>query len=108
MKKAIEELQNLQQSQHSASWWSAFILVVPFIFMNLSLGSFLLGLGVYLGFVWTRDLDSGAGKYDSRNIFILFLVVVTSCLYLYAGPAAYKKREFSPVRKLVDYQGQLE
>lgn len=75
--------------------------------MQLSLGSFVLGLGIYLGFVWTRDLDQSAGPNDSRNIFIVFILVVVFCVYFYVTPALYKQIEVLPVKRWKDYQDKL-
>ena len=46
----------------------------PTILLSASLNSFLIGLGVYLGFVWQRNLDVNAGTNDSRDVFITYTV----------------------------------
>jgi branched-subunit amino acid ABC-type transport system permease component len=46
----------------------------PSMMINFALGAFLTGIGIYLGFVWQNNLDTLAGKTDSRNIFVCFLV----------------------------------
>lgn len=107
-KGLLDDFNNLQEWQRSASLWSAFLLQVPFTYMKLSLGSFLIGLSIYLGFVWTRDLDQEAGKNDSRNIFIVLLVMVLACIYSYVAPALYKSLEVLPVESWKDYQQQLK
>ena len=76
--------------------------------MKMSLGSFVIGLAIYLGFVWTRGLDQEAGRNDSRNIFIVLLVIVVACLYSYVGPALYKSLEVLPVQSWKDYQEKLK
>lgn len=106
-KGLLEDFSHLQEWQRSSSLWSAFILQAPFSYMQLSLGSFVLGLGIYLGFVWTRDLDQSAGPNDSRNIFIVFIVVVVFCIYFYVTPALYKEIEVLPVKRWKDYQDRL-
>lgn len=106
-KGLLEDFSHLQEWQRSSSLWSAFILQAPFSYMQLSLGSFVLGLGIYLGFVWTRDLDQSAGPNDSRNIFIVFIVVVVFCIYFYVTPALYKEIEVLPVKQWKDYQDRL-
>lgn len=107
-KGLLDDFNNLQEWQRSASLWSAFLLQVPFTYMKLSLGSFVIGLSVYLGFVWTRNLDQDAGKTDSRNIFIVLLVVVVACIYFYVAPALYKSLEVLPVQSWKAYQDQLK
>jgi len=52
--------------------------------LSASLNSFLLGLGVYLGYVWTRNLDELAGVNGSRTVFITYLVSLTLCYGIYA------------------------
>lgn len=104
----LNDFDHLQEWQGSASLWSAFLLQVPFTYMKLSLGSFVIGLTIYLGFVWTRDLDQAAGKNDSRNIFIVLLVVVVACIYFYVGPALYKSLEVLPVKSWKEYQEKLK
>ena len=106
-KGLLEDFNHLQEWQRSSSLWSAFILQAPFSYMQLSLGSFVLGLGIYLGFVWTRELDQSAGPNDSRNIFIVFVVVVVFCIYFYVTPALYKEIEVLPVKRWKDYQDRL-
>lgn len=107
-KGLLDDFNDLQQWQRSASLWSAFLLQVPFTYMKLSLGSFVIGLSIYLGFVWTRDLDQEAGKNDSRNIFIVLLIVVVACIYSYVAPALYKSLEVLPVQSWKDYQEKLK
>lgn len=41
--------------------------------MSYAITAFVLGLAIYQGFVWTRNLDTGAGKINSRNIFIAYI-----------------------------------
>lgn len=107
-KGLLDDFHDLKEWQRCASLWSAFLLQVPFTYMKLSLGSFVLGLSIYLGFVWTRDLDPNAGKNDSRNIFIVLPVVVLACVYFYVAPALYKSLEVLPVQSWKDYQEKLK
>ena len=83
-------------SAASGSLWSAQMLATPTSLINVSLSSFLTGLAVYLGFLWTRSLDTNAGPNDSRNVFIIFLISVTLCLFAYAMPRGFKNRETIP------------
>ena len=104
----IIELQEMSQSKPSASLWSAFVLRAPSTYIELSLFSFLLGLSIYLGFVWTKHLDSDAGPDDSRNVFIIFIVTTLYCLYYYQGPSFYKSLEVQPVQLYNRYRRKLE
>ena len=47
--------------------------------MTYSIFTFVLGLTIYQGFTWTRALDPSAGKNDSRNVFITFVVGAGFC-----------------------------
>jgi hypothetical protein len=50
-------------------------------FLDYAIVAYVLGLGVYLGFVWQNSLDVDAGYDASRNIFIVFLIF--ACFYLF-------------------------
>lgn len=41
-------------------------------------------MGVYLGCVWTRDLDSEASGGDSRAVFIIYIVSASVCYCVYS------------------------
>ena len=58
------------------SLFSAQMLAIPSVSINISLTSFLIGLAVYLAFIWSRNLDTDAGLSYSRNVLIIFLVFV--------------------------------
>ena len=80
------------------SLYSALMLATPSNLINMSLGSFVIGIAVYLGFLWTRNLDTSAGTDDSRNVFIIFLICVVFCISSYSIPHALKDREVICVR----------
>jgi len=56
----------------------------PNVLLSSSLNAFLLGLGVYLGQIWTRHLDESAGVTASRAVFITYAVSVAVCYGVYA------------------------
>jgi hypothetical protein len=90
------------------SLFSALILETPRSMINISLGSFLTGLAVYFGFLWTRDLDANAGPGDSRNLFIIFIVTVLCCIGMYSVPRGIKSNDeyvasvYSRIRSTLD------
>lgn len=90
------------------SLFSALILETPRSMINISLGSFLTGLAVYFGFLWTRDLDVNAGPGDSRNVFIIFIVTVLCCIGMYSVPRGIKSNDeyvasvYSRIRSTLD------
>jgi hypothetical protein len=44
------------------------------MFFDSAVISYIIGLGIYLGFVWQQSLDEDTSQDDSRNIFIVFLI----------------------------------
>ncbi|PMD43178.1 hypothetical protein L207DRAFT_484329 [Hyaloscypha variabilis F] len=60
----------------------------PNVLLSASLNAFLLGLGVYLGQIWTKHLDEIAGVNASCAIFITYAVSVTVCYGVYALSSA--------------------
>lgn len=55
----------------------------PNMLLGASLNSFLIGLGVYLGFVWTKNLDEIAGKGGSLAVFITYVAGLAICYGIY-------------------------
>jgi hypothetical protein len=51
--------------------------------LDYALVTYLIGLGIYLRFVWQSKLDIGSGNADDRNIFIVFLVCIVFCVGVY-------------------------
>lgn len=63
---------------------SVLTISAPQLLLSASLYSFLIGLGVYVSFVWRRQLDPKAGFNDSRNIFITYVVSIAVCEIIYS------------------------
>ncbi|EMD97114.1 hypothetical protein COCC4DRAFT_51163 [Bipolaris maydis ATCC 48331] len=63
---------------------SVLTIAAPTMLLNASLNAFLLGLGIYLGFVWTWDLNETAGASSSRAVFIIYMVDLVVCYWVYA------------------------
>lgn len=75
-----------------ASVSAALLLEAPRTLLDLSLASFLCGLGVYLGLLWTRSLGLQAAGTDNRNVFIVYVLAGTVCfLGIFALPELFKK-----------------
>jgi hypothetical protein len=74
---------------------SASVLTVsaPNMLLSSALNSFLIGLGIYLGFTWTRGLDEAAGVDGSRAVFITYLVGLVFCYGVYALSGAVVANE---------------
>ncbi|CAN9365901.1 unnamed protein product [Alternaria alternata] len=56
----------------------------PNMLLSASLNAFLVGLGVYFGYVWTRNLDESAGSSASRAVFIVYVIGLALCYVIYA------------------------
>jgi hypothetical protein len=56
----------------------------PNILLSASLNAFLIGLGVYLGFIWTRNLDASAGPHGSCDVFITYVISLGVCYGIYS------------------------
>ncbi|RYC61454.1 hypothetical protein CHU98_g4767 [Xylaria longipes] len=71
---------------------SVITISAPFALLGLALHSFLVGFGIWLGFVWTKNLDKDAAQKDSRAVFITYAIGLGTCYVIYtlsnisAGP----------------------
>jgi len=63
---------------------SVITMSAPQLLLSSSLFSLLLGIGVYFGFTWTRNLNTDAGPNDDRNVMIIYLVSVIVCIIVYS------------------------
>ena len=72
---------------------SVITISAPQVLLSTSIATLLVALGVYLGFTWTRNLDSDAGENDSRNVFIMFLVGLLLCVVIYSISGSIKEGE---------------
>jgi hypothetical protein len=62
---------------------SVLTISAPNVLLSASVYAFVVGYGLYLGFIWTEDLDGDAAPGDSRRVFITFLVVASVCYSVY-------------------------
>ncbi|MCJ1386329.1 hypothetical protein MMC17_009455 [Xylographa soralifera] len=58
---------------------AVFILSAPFAMVKVSIFSFLIGLAIYQGFVFTKNLDNATAPGDSRDSFIALMVGTGLC-----------------------------
>ncbi|KAE9370945.1 hypothetical protein N431DRAFT_559976 [Stipitochalara longipes BDJ] len=54
------------------------------MFFDSAVISYVIGLAIYLGFVWQQNLDKDTSQDDCRKIFIVFLVSVFFCFCTYS------------------------
>lgn len=60
-------------------FFAVLLISLPRKVLCYSLEAYMIGLAVYLGFVWQLRLDAGAAPGDSRNIFIFSMVSLVVC-----------------------------
>lgn len=65
------------QTGRAPSAGAAIMLAAPAALLGLSLNTFLIGFGIYLGCVYTDNLVSGYGKSGSLGILIFYIVAAT-------------------------------
>ena len=56
-----------------------FILYAPFAMVKVSIFSFVIGLAIYQGLTFTKNLDNNAAPGDSRDSFIALMVGTGLC-----------------------------
>ncbi len=61
--------------------------------VKLSIISFLIGLAIYQGFVWTKDIDTTAAPGDSHDVFITFIVANGPCFLFFFFIFSFKSVE---------------
>jgi hypothetical protein len=81
-----------------ASFYSCAMLPAPSILLNLSLALFLRALGIYLGTVWDRSLDSVVGDMASRAVMICYVVGTACGIAMFFGPSNRKDAESAFLR----------
>jgi len=89
--EAEEFKANLIPREASAA--AVIVLGAPSILLGFSLSMFLLGLGLYLLFVWIRNLDPLASQDSSRDVFIFYMVATFTMMLFFAIPLGIKKSE---------------
>lgn len=82
---------------------SVLAVSAPELLMSASLASLIVGLGVYVGFVWHRKLDTGAGANDSLGVFIVYIVSITISYLVYSlSIIAQSERVFQRPRAIAE------
>jgi hypothetical protein len=84
------------------SFYAYTIVTAPSLFLNVSLPSFLLALGIYLGTIWKKNLDPVAGSVASRAVMICYIVCMVLAGALFFGSSNQKEAETEFMRCWVD------
>lgn len=72
---------------------SVVTMSAPQLLLSASLYSFLIGLGVYVSFIWQRNLNPDSAFNDSRNIFITYILSISICQIVYTFSAVAQEVE---------------
>ncbi|KAL4903160.1 hypothetical protein BDW74DRAFT_180031 [Aspergillus multicolor] len=83
----------------SVSYSSAIMIQTPALLLNYSLGSFLIGLGIYLGYVAAENLDPSTNHDSSFAVLGVYIAVTVIAILLYFVPSTFKELELAPVRR---------
>ena len=96
----LDQIKDLikQVRWQAPSAFSAIMLIVPMNLLRLSLNAFLIGLGIYFGEVYTRNLIP---SYKSGNLamLIIFVLITTLGVSMYYIPEGFKKLEEAPLER---------
>ncbi|KAF3212399.1 hypothetical protein TWF106_009770 [Orbilia oligospora] len=58
-------------------------LSAPSMLLSMSLFTFLTGIGIYLGFLYTKNVDSSSMVDDNRNVFVVYIIALGVCGFVY-------------------------
>lgn len=72
---------------------AALLLVIPSQLLTLAVGAFLVGLGIYLGFLWAHHLKEIRGHNSELAVLIVYIVFSALLLLVYAIPSGMKRLE---------------
>lgn len=67
---------NIVLNRFTSALSSVITVSAPSLLLSWALLLLLTGMGVFLGFIWVRELDVDAGVNDSRAVFIVNIVVL--------------------------------
>lgn len=87
-----------EKGETQASLSGIFILSAPYTMMSFAILAFIIGLAIYQGFVWTKTLDTDAGKDNSRNVFIAYIVSTGFCQLFFLSAGLIKAIESLLIR----------
>ena len=79
-----------KQNGRVASANAALMLSAPVRFLGISLGAFLVGMGVYLGFLYSHHLADIRGANVGLAILIIYIISTTFFLMLHGYPSGMK------------------
>ena len=77
------------EDKNQPSLRAILILDTPRSLVDMAAGAFILGLSIYVVFIFVDDLDIDAGPKDSRNVVIAYFFTLLFCLLLFRKAALF-------------------
>lgn len=77
---------------------SAILLTSPTYLLRLSIFNLLLGMALYLGLLYSKNLGSLRGHHANLAVLLIFVLVTASCYLQYALPHWIKSSPLSSIR----------
>ncbi|KAF3116857.1 hypothetical protein TWF706_000081 [Orbilia oligospora] len=65
-------------------------LSAPSMLLSHSVFTFLTGIGIYLGFLYTKQLGLGSAFDDDRNVFIVYVIGLGVCITVYYAASSVR------------------
>ncbi|KAL9579230.1 MAG: hypothetical protein Q9212_005227 [Teloschistes hypoglaucus] len=59
------------EEQHKVSFTAAFLTQFPYTLIEYGSAFLIVGLGLYFGYAWKKNLNAETGPQDNRNVFIM-------------------------------------
>jgi hypothetical protein len=79
-----KEPNSLEPAEMMPSAAAVLIVSAPNALLSMAVHALLIGLGIYLGFVWTKNLDQSSTITGNRAVFIAYIVSLSVCYSIYA------------------------
>lgn len=92
---SLESLLQEFRSKHIPSFHSALLLVAPLQLLNWSVAWLLIGIGIYYGLIFTRNLGEMHGQNSNLAILLVYIISAAGALASFGLPNLYKLAEVS-------------
>ena len=81
--------------QRTVSLAAVLVIKLPYFCFTFSIHSLLVGFIIYQGYVFIRNLDPQAGHGDSRNVFVVLILILA--LYLIMFAVSFRAKDMQSV-----------
>lgn len=92
---SLETLLREFRAKHIPSFHSALLLVAPVQLLNWSVAWLLVGIGIYYGLIFTKDLGDLHGQNANLAILLVYIISAAGALASLILPRLYKLTEVS-------------